>query len=287
MNTIATIVQTTIRGDGVNLAVDVGGRAEDPPVLFLHGGGQTRASWGAAVGRAASAGFRAMALDLRGHGDSEWSPNGAYDIDRFAADLREIIGSLREPPMLVGASLGGIASLLVAGESSELVARGIVLVDIAPRIERKGVDRIRDFMGARPEGFSSIDEAADAVAAYLPHRRRPADPSGLLKNLRQGKDGRLRWHWDPRFVMHKFEESDMETQSRRLREAAVRLTIPVLLVRGALSEVVSEESARGFQTLVPHAEYVSIGGADHMVAGDRNDVFNEAVIDFLVRHRPR
>jgi len=189
--------------------------------------------------------------------------------------------------LLVGASLGGLTSLLAVGESKESVARGIVLVDIAPRVESKGTDRIRAFMNGAPDGFASIEEAADAVSAYLPHRKRPSDVSGLRKNLRLGDDGRYRWHWDPKMFARGFGPAEAEKLSLRFRNAAANLKVPALLVRGGISEVISEEGVREFCELVPHAEYVSIAGADHMVAGDRNDVFNGAVIDFLVRHRPR
>jgi non-heme chloroperoxidase len=275
----------TVRGDGVDLVMDVAGKPDHPPVVFLHGGGQTRGSWGEAVKRVAEAGFYAMSLDARGHGESGWSPDGKYEIDRFAADLRAVLGTVKGKPHLVGASLGGLTALVAVGEADEKVANGIVLVDVAPRIEKKGTDKIRAFMNGNPEGFASLDEVVAAVAAYLPHRKRPADPSGLLKNLRLGDDGRYRWHWDPA-MFENVDDEDMNRNYTRLRDAAKRVKIPAMLVRGGLSLVMSDEGVREFQELVPHAEYVSIAGADHMVAGDRNDAFNSAVIDFLIRHRP-
>lgn len=281
---ISTGIETvTLAGAGVDIAADVGGPVDGTPVVLLHGGGQTRFSWGRAGAELAVAGYRTISLDLRGHGESGWSADGDYRLDRFVDDLAAVLSDLPAPAFLVGASLGGLASLLAAGEGRGPVA-GLVLVDVAPRIEIEGAQRIGAFMRADPEGFASVDEAADAVAAYMPHRPRPKDTSGLLKNLRLREDGRYRWHWDPRFVGREISSAEILSNGARLEAAAQALTMPALLVRGGLSTVVSPKGVAQFRALVPHAEVVDIAGADHMVAGDRNDNFNEAVTDFLQRH---
>jgi len=273
----------TIRGEAWG---DPGAR----PVVLLHGGGQTRHSWSGAGRELARAGWRALALDLRGHGESDWDPDGAYLPDQFAADLCAVARSLPEPPVVVGASLGGMAALLAEGEERGVLA-GVVLVDIAPRIEPRGVERIVSFMLAKPDGFESLDEAADAVASYRQNRGRPTDLSGLRKNLRHDPDGRWRWHWDPAFINRERLGSverlrDRKTvgefhNSDRMLKAARSLRVPVLLVRGRASDVVAEEGARELLDAVPHARYVDVSDAGHMVAGDRNDAFNAAVIEFL------
>ena len=272
-----------LAGADVTLAADAAGPEDARPILFLHGGGQTRHSWKRAVEQAARRGYRAISLDLRGHGESDWSPDGIYDMERFVADVRAVVRTLSQPPILVGASLGGLTSLLVAADPDVPVA-ALVLVDIAARIESRGTEEIGGFMRSAPDGFASLEEAADAVAAYLPHRPRPKDNSGLLRNLRLRDDGRYRWHWDPAFV---------SPQSRRtppdphlFERAAAALTVPTLLVRGGISKVVSPEGVAEFLALVPHAESVEVAGADHMVAGDANDRFNAAVFDFLDRKVP-
>ncbi len=159
----------------------------------------------------------------------------------------------------------------------------LVLVDITPRVDRRG--RRQDpglHARAAREGFASIAEAADAVAAYLPHRPRPRSHEGLKKNLRLHPDGRWRWHWDPRFLEgNRRIGAGAEEVERALVEAAKRVKIPALLVRGASSELVQEEHAKEFLKLVPHASYVDVSGARHMVAGDRNDQFANAIEDFL------
>jgi non-heme chloroperoxidase len=268
-------------GAGVRLAADVAGPADGKLVVFLHGGGQTRASWKGALSALAGRGYRVVSLDLRGHGESDWAPDGDYDLDRFVDDLERVLPMLGGRPVLVGASLGGLASLLAVGDR-RLPAAGLVLVDVTPKLESQGTDKIRAFMTGNPEGFASIDEAADAVAAYLPHRPRPKDVSGLAKNLRLRDDGRFYWHWDPRFMSGQ-RTPGSRVGGDRLELAARTLDAPTLLIRGGRSEIVSEAGARAFLELAPHAEFVDVTDADHMVAGDANDAFNAAVIDFIDR----
>jgi len=279
----------TLRGDGLELVADAAGPAGAPTVLFLHGGGQTRKSWGTALQEAAARGYRAIALDQRGHGDSNWAPDGDYGIERFAADLRHVMEQIRPEPVVVGASLGGLAGLLAAGAPSSSGARatprGLVLVDITPRIEREGSKEITAFMDSAPDGFASLDEAADAVAAYLPHRRRPRSTEGLRKNLRV-RNGRYHWHWDPAFIrMGREAQARIDPRGPNLfSEAARTLTIPTLLIRGSRSRIVSDAGVREFLEMVPHAEAVEIPDAHHMVAGDANDAFNDAVFQFVDKH---
>jgi len=270
-------------GSGLSLSADVGGDVGAPPVILMHGGGQTRNAWIDAATALIAGGFHVVSLDLRGHGESEWATDGDYRIEAFIEDLKAVIATLASPPALVGASLGGIVSLLVAGESrGESLARALVLVDVTPRIEQQGADQIRGFMVGTASGFKDIDEAAAAVAMYLPHRPRPKDVSGLMKNLRRRADGRLYWHWDPR-IMQRESRSPMGGFQSRMEAATRNLTVPTLLIRGRLSELVSPQSVAEFRALCPHAEYVDVPGAAHMVAGDRNTAFNAAVIDFLRR----
>jgi pimeloyl-ACP methyl ester carboxylesterase len=271
-------------GAGLTIAADAAGPEDGPLIMLMHGGGQTRHSWGGALRALAASGHYAVSLDLRGHGDSDWAPDGAYSVADFAADAVSVARFLGRPPVLVGASLGGLASLLIAGEAMTEI-RGLILVDVAPKIEVEGASRIGEFMRANPEGFATVEEAADAVAAYIPHRPRPKDVSGLKKNLRLREDGRWRWHWDPNFLQDR--SLDPARGEERLRDAARALTTPTLLIRGGRSEVVSEEGARDFLQLAPHAEFVDVAGADHMVAGDKNDVFNAAVLDFIARRIDR
>jgi len=270
-----------LRGhDGLVLRGDAWGSPDAPPLLLLHGGGQTRHSWSGTATRLARDGWRAISLDLRGHGESDWSPAGAYDLEDFVRDLVAAARALPRRPVVVGASLGGMAALCAEGESQTDLLAAVVLVDVTPRLEPGGVLRILSFMTDRPEGFASLEEAADAVAAYREHRERPSDLAGLAKNLRLGEDGRYRWHWDPKFLSRDRRQGNTLTPERLL-DAARGLRVPTLLVRGKLSDVVSLEGAAEFREAAPHARFVDVSGAGHMVAGDRNDRFTDAVIEFL------
>jgi len=276
--------------DGLRLRADEFGDPNGPPVVLLHGGGQTRYAWGSTARVLAERGWHVFRVDLRGHGESDWPDDGDYGPEAFAGDVYEISRSFPEPPVLVGASLGGIASMVAIGTHDEPVARALVLVDVAPKIEQDGAMRIGAFMSEHLEdGFASLDEVADAVAAYNPHRPRPTDLSGLKKNVRQRDDGRWVWHWDPRFMKGKLGSRD-ETRASlvhegRLQDAARNIKVPTLLVRGRVSDLLSEEGAQDLLRLVPHAEYVDVEGAGHMVAGDKNDLFNDAIVSFLDRLR--
>lgn len=269
-------------GAGVRLIADrwdpEAGAARGP-VLFLHGGGQTRHSWRRSAARFADHGWTTLTLDTRGHGDSDWAPDGDYSMDTLVADLRAVVEQLDGHPVLVGASLGGMTSLVAEGERPGL-ARALVLVDVVPRLEPNGVRRIREFMSARPDGFASLAEAADAVRAFTPQRRRPINLEGLRKNLRLGDEGRWHWHWDPAFL-EAGDEPGRGTDEARLRGAAARLDVPTLVVRGRQSDVVSTRGVEELRALVPHARTADVGAAGHMVAGDDNDVFTRHLAHFL------
>ena len=272
-----------LAGDGLTLAADGWGSPSDEPVLLLHGGGQTRHAWDATARALAERGYYAVSVDARGHGESDWCPGARYQLEHFSTDLKLVVASFDRPPVIVGASLGGYMAMLGVGQMG-VIARAMVLVDIAPRIEPEGVARIFEFMTAYPKGFASVDEAADAVADYLPHRRRPKNLNGLHKNLRLRDDGRYYWHYDPNFIAT--IRADRPSGELVRDESIVRnITIPTLLIRGKLSDLLSEDGARHFLELVPHAEYVDVSGAAHMVAGDANDRFSGAVIAFLEEQR--
>ncbi len=264
-----------------------GSAARAPLVIFLHGGGQTRHAWGGTAEQLAAEGFETLTLDHRGHGESSWAEDGDYHFPRFADDLRALLPQLEQPPVIVGASLGGLTALVTEGNAPTPVCRGIVLVDVTPRLEREGVMRIMDFMTGNTDGFASLEEVADRIAEYLPHRTRPRSLGGLEKNLRLGEDGRYRWHWDPRMLdalhPHQFTEEEGQRLVQERLDASRRLTVPTLLVRGRMSDVVSEENAQEFLRYCSHAEYVDLDGAAHMVAGDKNDQFGAVVLDFVRR----
>lgn len=271
---------TLLEGAGVTIAADEWGERDGHTVLLIHGGGQTRHSWKSAGARLSDAGLHVASIDLRGHGDSDWSPTGTYDLRDLRDDVVAVLDQLGSPATLVGASLGGLASLLVAAGRPDMVT-SLVLVDIVTRLQPEGTSRIREFMTGYPDGFATLDEAADAVAAYLPHRPRPASSDGLRKNLRR-RHGRWYWHWDPR-LFGPGSGTDTLRYRDLLDDAARAVDAPTLLVQGAKSDVINDEGVEHFRGLLPHVEVVRLHEAAHTAAADDNDAFTVAVADFVLR----
>lgn len=272
---------------GVRIAADRFGDPGARAVVFLHGGGQTRRSWGRAAAAVARRGWQAVTVDMRGHGESDWSPDGDYRVSSFAADIQAILATLPARPVLVGASLGGLTSMLLAGELARGIAAAVVLVDIVPDMDPSGAERIHAFMADKMvEGFGSLDEVADMIAEFNPHRPRPADLDGLRTNLRRRGD-RWYWHWDPQFIDGSAVFPPMEVADTDRLHAAVAAIlddgVPMLLVRGQVSDLVSRQRADEFLARFDQVEFIDVEGAGHMVAGDRNDLFADAVLGFLDR----
>ncbi len=251
-----------------------------PTILMLHGGGQNRFSWKNTGAVLAEQGFHVIALDARGHGDSDRSPGGEYTIELLARDVAEVLEQIGRPVVLVGASMGGMTGIMAARRAGPQTVTKLVLVDVVPRFENEGSHRIRDFMTRHVHGFETLEHAADAIAEYLPHRKRPKNLDGLKKNLRH-RDGRWHWHWDPAFVTG--ASDDPFVMVEELERAAIELQIPILLIRGKLSDVVSPGGVQDFLAKVPSAEFVELSDAGHTAAGDDNDAFSEAVVAFLTR----
>nr|WP_234898940.1 alpha/beta hydrolase [Mycolicibacter kumamotonensis] len=252
--------------------------SDRPTILMLHGGGQNRFSWKNTGQILADQGYHVIAIDTRGHGDSDWSPGADYAIETLADDVLGVLESIGRPVVLIGASMGGLTGVLVADQAGPQQVRKLVLVDVVPRYEKSGSARIRDFMFSGVEGFDSLEQAADAVAAYLPHRKKPRSPEGLTKNLRL-RDGRWYWHWDPALMTKPGDNPGLRTE--KMERAAIGLQIPILLIRGKLSDVVSTEGVQDFLAKVPHAEFVELSDAGHTAAGDDNDAFSEVVVQFV------
>ena len=271
--------------DGIRLVADEWNRGADaaadrPTILMLHGGGQNRFSWKSTGQILADDGFHVVAIDARGHGDSDRAPAGDYAIETLTTDVMHVLDAVGRPIVLIGASMGGLTGILVADRAGPEKVTRLILVDVVPRFEKSGSARIRNFMFNHIHGFDSLEQAAEAVAAYLPHRTKPSSPEGLKKNLRL-RDGRWYWHWDPAFMTKPGDDPRLRTEN--FEQAAIDLRIPILLIRGKLSDVVSPEGVRDFLAKVPNAEFVELSDAGHTAAGDDNDAFSAAVVAFVNR----
>ena len=287
MSTASNTPQTvTFRGvDDLALVADEWNRddeaaAKRPTILMLHGGGQNRFSWKNTGQVLAERGYHVIALDSRGHGDSDRSPSADYSVESLCGDTLQVLYQIGKPTVLIGASMGGLTGIQAAHEAGAELVTKLVLVDVVPRFEKSGSARIRDFMFSHVHGFESLEHAAEAVAEYLPHRPKPRSPEGLKKNLRL-RDGRWYWHWDPAFLTKPQDDPFMRME--KLEQAAINLEIPILLIRGKLSDVVSDEGVQDFLSKVPRAEFAELADAGHTAAGDDNDAFSEVVVQFVDR----
>lgn len=247
-------------------------------VVLAHGFGQTRQSWQRTAECLSEHGYDALGFDARGHGESERNaPDQRYQPSQLIGDLQAVAAQANAPRVLVGASMGGLVGLLAQAASRPFAA--MVLVDITPRWEASGFQRILGFMRAHPDGFADHDEAADAISAHLPHRSGRKSPEQLASLLVMRADGRLLWHWDPRLL------DDLPAQSEPLQDLLVevmpQIRVPLLLVSGGRSDLVSDHTVREFLTLAPHAAHIAIPKATHMVAGDDNTAFTAAILRFL------
>jgi pimeloyl-ACP methyl ester carboxylesterase len=271
----------TLPGHGVDLAADAYGDPAAPPVCFFHGGGQSRRAWARTARRIAAAGYYGLTFDLRGHGDSGWALDGDYLLDAYGRDVECVLAALGRPAALVGASRGGQAVLL--GGSSHLDrVRLIMLADVAPRMNDRGIDQIREFFRASDAGFASLEEAAAALHRHLGQPRQ-ADASRLARSMRK-QDGRLFWHWDPRSTAPEFLHPRSEGEA--LQAAASRVSVPVVVVKAELSDILTEDSIRHFQSLTPQLQVELAPGVGHMFTGDHNDAFSDRLLRHLADHMP-
>ncbi len=268
-----------------------------PLALMLHGAGQNRHAWKNTAAVMADRGWYAVAVDARGHGDSDWSPEERYDGDDMGGDVLGLLDELAGEsapgvrPVVIGASMGGMSALSARLLRDGPLYRALVLVDITPNFAPDGAMRIVRWMTSYPDGFATLEEASDAMAAYNPHRPRPKDLSGLTRVLRQGEDGRWHWRWDPAYLTSKpgfgpdDDAADMEARMTQhgdtMLAAARQVDGPILLVRGGRSDLVTPEGAQEFVDAVPGTTFVDVAGTGHMVAGDDNDAFTAAVLGFL------
>lgn len=267
------------QGDGLTLAGEAYGDPAAPPVLFFHGGGQSRSAWRGSAKRVAQAGYYGVAIDLRGHGDSGWAADGDYLLDAYARDVEALLAQFDRPVTLVGASRGGQA-VLVGGSRHHQRVRLITLADVAPLMRDDGVVGIRQFFAESANGFATLDHAADTLARNL-GQPRLGEPARLSRSMRQDEAGRWHWRWDPATGRAEFLHPPSEGQA--VLAAAARVTCPVVLVRAELSHLLTDAGVAAFRRLAPQLQVVTAMGVGHMFTADRNDAFAAELLGWLAQ----
>lgn len=267
---------------GITVEYDLWGKVKRDAILLLHGGGQTRHSWNATAEKITQVDGCAITMDLRGHGDSDWSHGGDYELRDFSEDVAFLIETLEIQPSLVGASLGGLVGIYLEGRYRPGSISALVLVDIVPNINVPGAEKIKDFMLEHSKtGFTSLSEVSDILSEYNPHREKSSDLEGLKKNLRK-RGEKWFWHWDPLFISSERGKENPDMRNPELlNELCSNISVPMLLVRGKLSDLVTEVQVSEFLERFPRASFADVSDAGHMVVGDKNDAFANEVIEFL------
>jgi esterase len=264
--------------DGLRLHYLDWGRNGRLPLVFLHGGGLTAHTWDL-VCLALRANFHCLALDQRGHGDSEWSPVLDYSPDAHVHDIRGLIEQLGlERPVLVGHSLGGLNAMVLAATAAEELA-GIALVDVGPDPHPGAVKRIGDFVMGDP-GNGSLEDFVARARAFNPRRDPRLLRYSLQHNLRQTPDGNLTWKYDRRRLTPEYVAS-LRRRFEELQKNAESITCPVLVIRGAESDALSDEQAAAFAAALPDGRWDKVENAGHTIQGDNPRGLVEVLARFL------
>jgi pimeloyl-ACP methyl ester carboxylesterase len=231
----------------------------DPEFVLLHGGAQNAHTWDA-VALALSRPL--VAVDLPGHGRSDWRADRDYWPARNAAALSEVVPKLApRARAVVGMSLGGLTAIALAASRPDLVRR-LVVVDVTPGVTAEKSAPISDFVQG-PATFASFDELLERTVRFNPTRSEQSLRRGLLNNARQHDDGRWVWRYD------RMRPPGGELDFAALWPELARVTAPTMLVLGALSGVVVEDDVAQFLRCQPTARVERVEGAGHSVQGDR------------------
>ena len=254
--------------------LDWGGNGH--PILFLHGGGLNAHTWDV-VALMLHERFRCIALDQRGHGDSEWSPARDYGVETQVGDIEGFIELLRlENPLLVGQSMGGLNAIGYAIRHSERI-KGLVVVDVGPEVNPSGAERIREF-SSTPE-LDSPEAFLERAVKFNPLRDPEVLRRSLFYNLRQLPSGK----WTLKHDQRRSVEDSARPSARRehLAGQIEKISSPTLIIRGARSDILSDEAAQKFARTLPRARWVRVEGAGHNVQGDNPRGLLEAIHPFL------
>jgi pimeloyl-ACP methyl ester carboxylesterase len=267
-----------VEANGLKLHYLDWGREGKPPILFLHGGALTAHTWDL-VCLALRQDYHCLAPDMRGHGDSDWSPEADYSHDSMGADVEALVEHLGfDQFTLVGMSMGGVASMAYAGRNHHRLT-GFVLVDVGPEGRAPGRQRIQQFVSG-PRELDSIEEFVERAVAFNPLRKPELLRRSLHHNLRQTPEGKWTWKYDDR-IHHRLGDPERQRRRAELWEAIPKIACPSLVVRGGKSENFYDEDAEKLANALPRGSWVRIEGAGHTVQGDQPAALVEVLRKFL------
>jgi pimeloyl-ACP methyl ester carboxylesterase len=271
----------TLQADALRLHYLDWGRRGRPPLVFLHGGGQTAHTWDL-VALALRPEYHVLAVDLPGHGDSEWRADGDYSPRTNAREIAALLDRLAlGRVVLVGMSLGGLTGIAYAGACPQRLA-GLVIVDVGPEVREEGAREIGAFMREnRPLEVESIDELLDRARAFNPTRPLHHLRYSLSHSLRRQPNGKWTWKYDPRLVRSAGEPRSPTGDYTVLWEEVARITCPALVVQGANSRVFLPEDAAKLAARLPNGRWVQVPRAGHAVQGDNPTEFAACLRRFL------
>ena len=259
-------------GDGRRVSALVWGDAE-PEIVLVHGGAQNAHTWDTV---ALALDRPLVAVDLPGHGHSDWRTDRRYWPSDNAADVATAMDALAPSPRLVvGMSLGGLTSIALAARRPELVPR-LALVDVTPGVDRDKAAPIAAFV-AGPEQFASFDEILERTVAFNPTRTESSLRRGILHNAREHDDGTWRWRYD----RWRLGEGEEIPDFRPLWDDVAKLTMPLMLVLGADSGVVGDEDVAELRRRQPDVRVEVVEGSGHSVQGDRPVELARLIESFL------
>lgn len=260
---------------------------EGVPLVLLHGHGNEAHLWDDFV-PSVTEHYRVLAVDQRGHGDSGWDPEGRYDADTMADDLEAILEHFGiERLVLIGFSMGGRVSMAFAGRHPDRLA-GLVLVDIAPELDARGIARIgHEMEEQRAPVFASVDEFARMLSLNYPAGQPAAIQRMARHGLRKRSDGLFELKMDPnlRGERPNTPEAKAEEEAfiQRQWDALAKLPCPTLVVRGAASDILSPDTAdRMVEEVLQNGTLAVVPQAAHSVATDNPAGFREAVCKFVL-----
>jgi pimeloyl-ACP methyl ester carboxylesterase len=270
-----------IDGDGLRLHCLDWGNGSAPPMLLLHGFSGHAHTWDT-FARAIRDRFHVLALDQRGHGDSDWAKDGAYGPDDHARDIHAVHDRLGlGPVVLIGLSMGGRNAIAFAAAHPARVER-LVIVDIGPDIDPRGAARVGRMAAEAPEDLGSVDEAVAHLRRYATLTSAAAE-AALRYRVEHGvkrlASGRYTWKYD-RFLREQRRQGTA-APAIDLWPAVERITAPTLIVRGSESDVFAPETAKRMLELIPGSRLVEIPGAGHSVPAEAPEAFERAVRQFL------